>query len=96
MAISISISSFAEIADLSDEKIREIIARVGRDDFAVAMKAADERLMDRVVNNLSPEESKVLTDHIEWIGPMRLSDVEEVQRRIVAKFRPESDDDAYV
>ena len=92
MAISISISSFAEIADLSDEQIREIIARVGRDDFAIAMKAADERLKDRVVNSLSPEETTVLTEHMEFLGPIRLSEVEEVQRRIIAKFRPESDD----
>ena len=89
--VSITISHFHDIADLSSEQIREIIARVGRDDFAVAMKAADDRVEERVFACLSPEERKVLTDHIEWTGPIRLRDVEAVQRRIVDKFRPDAD-----
>ena len=92
MAISISISSFAEIADLSDEQIRELIARVGRDDLTIAMKAASEHVKDCVLGNVPEEERRAFTEHMEFLGPIRLSEVEEVQRRIVAKFRPESDD----
>ena len=88
---SITISHFHEIADLSDEQIREIIARVGRDDFTVALKAADERLMARVQSSLSEKEWKALTEYLEFCGPVRLRDVEKIQRSIVDKFRPDAD-----
>ena len=94
--IRITISHFHEIADLSDEQIREIIARVGRDDMTVALKAADERLMDRVLSSISEKEWKVLTEYMEFCGPMLLSEVEAVQRRIVDKFRPEPGPDEFV
>ncbi len=60
--ISITISHFHEIADLSDEQIREIFARVGRDDMTVAMKAADERLKDRVKSSISEQEWQAMVD----------------------------------
>ena len=90
--IRITISHFHEIADLSDEQIREILARVGRDDFTVALKAADERLMARVQSSLSEKEWKALTEYMEFCGPVRLSDVEKIQGRIVDKFRDPKQD----
>ena len=94
--IPISISQFHEIADLSDEQIREIIARVGRDDMTVALKAADERVKDCVLGNMSEKERQVLTEYMEFLGPMLLTDVEAVQQRIVDKFRRKPGDDEYV
>ena len=93
--IPISISQFHEIADLNDEQIREIIARVGRDDMTVALKAADERVKDCVLGNMSEKEHKILTEYMEFLGPMLLTDVEAVQQRIVDKFR-DLDDAQYV
>jgi len=90
--ISITISHFHEIADLSDEQIREILARVGRDDFTVALKAVDERFIERVQSSISEKEWKVLTEYLEFCGPVRLSDVEKIQRRIVDKFRDPKQD----
>ena len=94
--IRITISHFHEIADLSDEQIREIIARVGRDDMTVALKAADERLMERVQSSISEKEWKVLTEYMEFLGPLLLSEVEAMQRSIVDKFRPEPGPDEFV
>ena len=93
---SITISHFHEIADLSDEQIREIIARVGRDDFAIAMKTADKRFEDRVQSSISEKEWNVLTEYREFLGPIRLSDVEKTQRHIVEKFRSEPERDRFV
>ncbi|MBT4502909.1 MAG: hypothetical protein HOC74_34565 [Gemmatimonadetes bacterium] len=87
--IRITISHFHEIADLSDEQIREIFIRVGRDDMTIALKAAEERLKDRVLGTMSEKERETLTEYMEFLGPMLLSDVEGVQRRIADKFRPE-------
>ena len=94
--IRITISNFHEIADLSDEQIREIIARVGRDDMTLALKAADERLMERVQSSISEQEWKTLTEYMEFLGPIRLSEVEAMQRSIVDKFRREFGPDEFV
>jgi len=94
--IRITISHFHEIADLSDEQIREIITRVGRDDMTIALKAAEDSLKDRVLCCLPEKERKRLTEYMEFLGPMLLSDVEVVQRQIVDKFRPEPGPDEYV
>ena len=56
--IAISISTFEGIADLDDDQIKEIIARVGRDDLTVALKAATERLRDCVLGNMSERSAR--------------------------------------
>lgn len=94
--ISITISQFHEIADLSDEQIREILARVGRDDMTLALKTADNRLKGRIKSSISEQEWQVIVDYMEFSGPMLLFEVEAIQRRIVDKFRPKPGPDDYV
>jgi len=94
--ISIAISQFPEIADLSDEQIREVFARVGRDDMAIALKAAEERVKDCVLGSLPEKERTAICEYMEFLGPMRLSEVEGVQRRIVDRFRREFGPDEFV
>ena len=86
MSTSVSISAFSDIADLGDDQIREIVARVGRDDFTVALKAATEQLKERVMGCVSEEEWQAISSYMEWLGPIRLSDVELTQQQIVRKF----------
>ena len=88
------VSRFEDLAELEDGEIEEIIARVGRDNLAIAMKAASDRFKDRFLGLMTEKERTVLTEYIEFLGPMLLTDVEAVQRRIVDKFRtiPEGDD----
>ncbi len=90
------VNTFEDLADLEDSEIREIISRVGRDDLAIAMKAANEHFKDRFLGNMPEEERRALTEYMELLGPMLLREVEEVQRRIADKFRPWPSDDAYV
>jgi len=82
----IALSAFSDIADLDDDQVKEIIARVGRDDITVCLKAADERLKDKVLGNVSEEDREAMTGYMEYLGPMRLSEVEHLQRQIVLKF----------
>jgi len=86
MSKPISISTFEGIADLDDDQIKEIIARVGRDDLTVCLKAAEERLKDRVLGCMSEEERTALTQYMEFLGPMLLSEVEHLQLQVVRKF----------
>lgn len=95
MPKSISISAFDDIADLDDDQIREIVARVGRDDFTTALKAGSEQLKERVCSSLGPYQWRAIASYMEWLGPMRVIDVELVQLQIVAKFRGETVDEQF-
>ena len=90
------VNCFEDLADLEDGEIEEIIARVGRDDLAVAMKAASDHFKDRFLGIMTEKERQALTEHMEFLGPMLLTEVEGVQRGIVGKFRSEPVLDAFV
>jgi len=60
------------------------------------MKTADKRFEDRVQSSISEKEWNVLTEYMEFLGPIRLSDVEKTQRHIVEKFRSEPERDRFV
>ena len=96
MSNPVSISAFSDIADLGDDQIKEIITRVGRDDFTLALKAAPEPLKERVRSSVTEGEWQALTSYMEFLGPIRLSEVELVQLQIVGKFRGEPNDDQFV
>jgi len=78
---------FADIAKLTDRDIQVLLKEVNQKDLVVALKAAQEEIKERLLNNLSKEARKTITDEMEFIGPMRLSEVEEVQLRIVQQVR---------
>ena len=96
MSNPVCISAFSDIGDLGDDQIKEIIARVGRDDFTLALKAAPEPLKERVRSSVTEGEWQALTSYMEFLGPIRLSEVELVQLQIVGKFRGEPNDDQFV
>lgn len=96
MPVPIHLDIFEDIARLDDDQVKEIIARVGRDDLTIALKAATEPLKDKILGNMSEEERQALTQCMEFLGPMRLSEVEIVQLQIVNKFEDASGDDTFV
>lgn len=96
MPIPIHLAAFEDIAGLADDQVKEIIARVGRDDLTVALKAATDPLKDKVLGNMSGEEREALCQYMESLGPMRLSEVEIAQLQIVNKFKDASSDDVFV
>ena len=96
MSIPIHLSTFGDIANLDDDQVKEIIARVGRDDLTVALKAASEPVTDKVLGNMSEEERHALTQYMEYLGPMLLTEVEVVQLQIINKFKDGPGNDKFV
>jgi len=52
-------------------------------DLALALKAASEAVMKRIVSNMSDRAAEMLKEDIEFMGPVRLRIVEDAQQRIV-------------
>ena len=79
--------TFEDIAKLTDREIQGLLREVDQKDLTVSLKAASEELRDKVLGNLSERVRTMLTEEMEFLGPMRLKEVEEVQLRIVQQVR---------
>ena len=78
---------FEDISNLTDREIQAVMREVDQKDLVIALKAASEELKEKVLGNLSERVRTMLTEEMEFLGPMRLSEVEEVQLRIVQQVR---------
>ena len=78
---------FNDMVKLTDRELQIVLREIDFPDLVVALKAASQELLNRVLNNCSERVRESLIEEIEFIGPMRLSDVEAVQLRIVKLVR---------
>jgi flagellar motor switch protein FliG len=78
---------FDDIAKLTDREIQMILREVDTKDLATALKGGSEELQDRMFTNMSERVGTMLKEEMEFSGPVRMSDVEEVQLRVVQTVR---------
>ena len=78
---------FDDIQTLTDREIQTLLREVEQKDLIVALKAASEEVKEKILGNMSERVRSFVEEEMEFLGPMRLSEVEEVQLRIVQKVR---------
>ena len=78
---------FDDVSTLTDREIQTILREVEQKDLVVALKAASEDVKEKVLGNMSDRVRNFIEEEMEFLSPMRLSEVEEVQLRIVQKIR---------
>lgn len=78
---------FEDIINLDDTSIRRILREVDTKDLALALKGSSQEVANRIYKNMSQRAGEMLREDIEFLGPIRLRDVEEAQQRIVQIIR---------
>ncbi len=78
---------FDDIRSLMDQAIQEILKRVDKKTLTMALKGADEDLQDRFFNNMSKRAVETMKEEMEYMGPVKLKDVEKAQHEIVEIVR---------
>lgn len=78
---------FEDIISLDDSSIRRVLREVDNKDLALAVKGSSQDVANRVYKNMSQRAGEMLKEDIEFMGPIRLRDVEEAQQRIVQVIR---------
>ena len=78
---------FDDIQRLTDREVQLVLREVEQKDLVIALKAASEEVKEKLLSNMSERVRSFIEDEIEFSDPMRLSEVEEVQLRIVQKIR---------
>ncbi|MCT1903748.1 flagellar motor switch protein FliG [Oceanobacillus sojae] len=78
---------FEDIVTLDNRAIQRVIREVDNDDLRLALKVASNEVKDIVFNNMSERMVTTFKEEMEYMGPVRLKDVEEAQTRIVNVIR---------
>ncbi|MGN1314228.1 MAG: flagellar motor switch protein FliG [Lachnospiraceae bacterium] len=78
---------FEDILLLDDRAIQRVLRDVDNNDLAVALKGANENVQTVIFNNLSKRLSAMIKEDMEFMGPVRMKDVEEAQQKIVNIIR---------
>jgi flagellar motor switch protein FliG len=74
---------FDDVAKLSNRDIQALLKNVESSQWAMALKGASEELRDKILSNMSKRASDLLREEMEYLGAVRLSNVEQVQQQIV-------------
>ena len=78
---------FEDIVILDNRAIQRVIREVEHDDLRLSLKVASEEVKDVVFKNMSQRMVETFKEEMEFMGPVRLRDVEEAQMRIVSSIR---------
>jgi len=78
---------FEDVLRLRDKDVQKILKSVDSRTLAMALKVASEELRNAIVNNMSQQAAESLNEEIEFLGPVRLREVEEAQMSIVEQIR---------
>lgn len=78
---------FEDIITLDDAAIQRVLREVDNKDLGMALKGCSEEVADAVYRNQSKRASAALKEDIEFLGPVRLVDVEKSQQKIVSVIR---------
>jgi flagellar motor switch protein FliG len=74
---------FEDITKLRDKDIQSILKNVETAQWAMALKGCSDELKSKILGNMSQRASQMLTEEMEYLGPVRLADVEAMQQQIV-------------
>ncbi|MDR2070786.1 MAG: flagellar motor switch protein FliG [Treponema sp.] len=78
---------FEDIVLLGDRDIQKVMREVDSQELAKALKSVDTEVQDKIFKNMSKRAAGMLKEDMEYMGPVRLKDVEEAQQKIVAIIR---------
>lgn len=78
---------FEDIMSLDSVSIQRFIREIDNHDLAVALKGSTDEVRDMVFANMSKRMAEMLKEDMEFMGPVRLRDVEEAQQKIVNVIR---------
>ena len=74
---------FEDILRLDDRALQRIMREVDMKDLSLALKGATEELKAKFFKNMSKRAAEMLQEDMDYMGPVRVKDVEESQQKVV-------------
>jgi flagellar motor switch protein FliG len=79
--------TFEDLVGVDDRGMQRLLQEIDQKDLVLALKAASEMVSAKVFKNMSERTASIVRQEMEFLGPVRVKQVEEAQRRIVAVAR---------
>ena len=79
--------SFDIITEMDDRATQKMLRELDNEDVAKALKGADEAIQEKIFQNMSRRAAAMLREDMEFMGPVRESDVYEAQRKVLDVIR---------
>lgn len=78
---------FEDVLLLDDRSMQKVLREVETSDLALALKGAEDRIKDKIFNNLPKRAAAMLSDELSFLGPVRAADVSEAQQKAINVIR---------
>jgi len=78
---------FDNLVDLDDRDMQQVLREVSSDKLGLALRGADPKVRDKITRNISQRAAEIMLEDMEARGPAKLSEVEAVQKEILAIVR---------
>lgn len=78
---------FEDIRMLDDKGVQTMLKEIDNDELSLALKTASEELKGRIFKNMSERAAQLIQEDMQFMGPVRVSDVESAQQKIVDTVR---------
>ena len=78
---------FEDILTLDSRAIQRFLKEIDTNQLAIALKGAGEDVQKIIYANMSKRMSEIIKEDMDFMGPVRLRDVEEAQQKIVNAIR---------
>lgn len=78
---------FEDIKGLDDRSIREVLKETSNEELTLALRGASDELKECIFRNMSERGANMVREELEFMGPTKLSDVEQAQQNIVKIVR---------
>lgn len=78
---------FEDILTLDNRSVQRFLREIDNNQMAIALKGSKEEVQNKIFSNMSKRMQEMIKEDIEFMGPVRLKDVEEAQQKIVNIIR---------
>jgi flagellar motor switch protein FliG len=78
---------FEDILLVNDKGIQSVLKEVDNEELALALKTASDELKQKIFKNMSERAAQLIAEDMQYMGPVRVSDVEAAQQKIVDVVR---------
>jgi flagellar motor switch protein FliG len=78
---------FEDILLVNDKGIQSVLKEVDNNELAMALKTASNELKEKIFKNMSERAAQLIKEDMEFMGPVRVTDVEAAQQRVVDVVR---------
>ncbi len=78
---------FEDILLVDDKGIQSVLKEIDNDELSMALKTASDEMKEKIFGNMSDRAAQLIKEDMEYMGPVRLSDVENAQQKIVDVVR---------